>query len=186
MMAALRADARQNLDRVIEAATAAFAEHGPDVSVDEIARRAGVGHGTVFRRFPTKDALIAAVIATRLGELADSAERLLDEPDAGAAFERFVWQVAEFHAGDRALFEGAQRCGEMAGVAAAKQRLVGLVEQLIARAQAQGALRPDVVPDDVTGLVGAAMVGSIQSTTPDAWRRYIQIVLDGLRAPAAG
>src|SRR5580704_13219295 len=103
-MAALRADAQQNLGRVLQAAAEAFAEHGPDVSVDEIARRAGVGHGTVFRRFPTRDALVAAVIDARLRSFAASAERLLEEPDAGAAFEQFVWQIAELHSRDRALF----------------------------------------------------------------------------------
>src|SRR5439155_17386609 len=81
----LRADARRNLDRILEAAADAFAELGPDVTIDEIARRAGVGHGTVFRRFPTKDALRAAVIRVRLDEMLVHAAALLDEPDAGAA-----------------------------------------------------------------------------------------------------
>jgi AcrR family transcriptional regulator len=184
-MAALRADAQQNLDRVLQAAAEAFAEHGPDVSVDEIARRAGVGHGTVFRRFPTKDALIAAIIGTRLRELGDSAENLLERPDAGAAFEQFVWQIAELHSRDRVLFEGVPRCSEMPEVAEAKHRLQQLVESLVTRAQNDGALRPDINPEDVTGLVGSAMLGSIQASTSDAWRRYIRIVLDGLRAPTA-
>jgi|SRR5580704_5768025 AcrR family transcriptional regulator len=184
-MAALRADAQQNLGRVLQAAAEAFAEYGPDVSVDEIARRAGVGHGTVFRRFPTKDALIAAVIGTRLGELGDRAESLLDEPDPGAALERFVWQIAELHARDRVLFEGVQRCSEMPEIADAKQRLSELVERLVARAQDEGALRRDIRPEDVTGLVGSAMVGSTQAPGDDAWRRYIRIVLDGLRPPSA-
>ena len=104
-MAALRADAQRNLDRVLIAASEAFAVHGPNVSVDEIARRAGVGHGTVFRRFPNKEALLAAVVAARIQELSAVAESLIDEPDAGAAFERFVWQVAESQASDRALFD---------------------------------------------------------------------------------
>ena len=82
-MSTLRADAQRNHDRVLVAAAEAFAEHGPDVSADEIARRAGVGHGTVYRRFPSKDALIAAVVSARLSELSDRAEELLAEPDAG-------------------------------------------------------------------------------------------------------
>jgi AcrR family transcriptional regulator len=180
-MAALRADAQQNLDRVLLAAAEAFAERGPDVSVDEIARRAGVGHGTVFRRFPTKDALIGAIIGKRLRELGDNAQQLLEQSDAGVAFEQFVWQVAELHSRDRVLFEGVPRCSEMPEVVEAKQRLQYLVENLVTRAQAEGALRPDINPEDVTGLVGSAMVGSLQASSTDAWRRYIRIVLDGLR-----
>ena len=84
-MTELRADAQRNLDRVLEAASDCFAEQGVDVSIDEIARRAGVGHGTVFRRFPSKDALLSAVVLRRVVELTAAAEAALGEPDAGAA-----------------------------------------------------------------------------------------------------
>ena len=181
-MAALRADAQRNLDRVLVAAAEAFAASGPNVSVDEIARRAGVGHGTVFRRFPNKEALIAAVVCERLGELADLAEALLAEPEAGPAFERFVWQVAELHARDRTLFEGAPLCGEIPEVAAAKARLHGLVAELVGRAQREGSLRHDIEPDDVSVLVGSAILGAAQARDRDAWRRYVDVVLAGLRA----
>ena len=181
-MVGLRADAQRNLDRVLEAAAAAFAEYGPDVSVTEIARRAGVGNATVFRRFPSKEALIAAVVSERLGELADSAEALIEEPDAGAAFEQFVWQISEIHARDRALYEGAPRCSEIPEVANAKQRLHGLVEQLVTRAQDEGSLRRDIQADDVPVLIGSTILGSSQAGDPDAWRRYIAVVLAGLRS----
>jgi AcrR family transcriptional regulator len=180
-MATLRADAQRNLDRVLEAAAEAFAVQGPKVSTSEIARRAGVGHGTVFRRFPTKEALIAAVVTKRLGELTDSAGSLLEEPDAGSAFEQFVWQAAEAFSRDRCLFEGAPLCGELPEVVEAKQRLHDLVEQLVTRAQAEGALRLDIRPDDVPILVGSAILGSVQAGRDDAWRGYVAVVLDGLR-----
>ena len=106
----LRADAQRNLGRVLDAAAEAFAEHGADVSVDEIARRAGVGHATVFRRFPTKDALIEAVVLKSVSELVAAAEAALEEPDAGEAFRHFVWRAAELQSRDRALFEGLGRC----------------------------------------------------------------------------
>src|SRR5207249_10088566 len=106
----LRADAQRNLDRLLDTAAECFAEQGLDVSIDEIARRAGVGHGTVFRRFPTKDALRAAVIRARLDELLATAHALLEEPDAGAAVEQFVWEVADSCLRDRALFEGIESC----------------------------------------------------------------------------
>ena len=180
-MAALRADAQRNLDRVLVAAGEAFAAHGPNVSVDEIARRAGVGHGTVFRRFPTKEALLAAVVAERIHELSALAESLLAEPDAGAAFDGFVWQVAESQARDRALFECGPLCAEVPEVAEAKVRLLEAMTQLVGRAQEQGSLRRDIEPADVPVLIGAPLMAGAQSGDPDAWRRYVAVVLDGLR-----
>ena len=109
-MTVLRADAERNLGLILAAAADAYAELGPDVTIDEIARRAGVGHGTVCRRFPTKDALRAAVIHARLDELLATAQGLLEEPDAWAAVERFVWEVADSCLRDRApLRRGSPR-----------------------------------------------------------------------------
>ena len=136
MSSPLRADARRNLDRVLDAAAQAFAEQGPNVSVDEIARRAGVGHGTVFRRFRNKEGLIGAVVAMRLAELSDTAEALADEPDVGSAFETFFWHAAETFARDRGLFEGMPMCVEMPEVAVAKARLHVSIDALVTRAQA--------------------------------------------------
>jgi AcrR family transcriptional regulator len=182
-MTVLRADARRNLGRVLEAASEAFAELGPDVTVDEIARRAGVGHGTVFRRFPTKDALLAAVLAVRLEELADSAESLLENADPATAFEEFVWLAAGACGRDRALFEGVPRCESFPDVAATKKRVQACAAELLERAQANGSLRGDVTADDVSALVVSAMHAADQrGAEPDAWRRYIAVVLAGLRA----
>ena len=90
----LRADARRNRDRVLEAALAAFGTEGSDVSLDEIARRAGVGAGTVYRHFPTKEALFEAVVFDRIGELVEEARALLDDPDPGRAFSSFAERLA--------------------------------------------------------------------------------------------
>lgn len=179
----LRADAQRNLERVVDAAAGLFAERGCGVSVDEIAARAGVGHATVFRRFPTKDALIAAVVARQIADLTAFVEQALAEEDAGEAFRGFVWHAAELHARDRALYEGFSRCGCVSDVADAKTRLTALVEQLIERAQAAGAVRPDVSAEDVSTLVGSAIRGSADSADPALWRRYVEVVLDGLRPP---
>lgn len=175
-MTGLRADAQRNLGRVLEAAAEAFAEHGPDVSVDEIARRAGVGHATVFRRFPTKDALIAAVVEERVRTLIALAQSALEDEDAGAAVTAFVWQAAELQARDRGLYECLDRCVLSPEVAELERAVVRLVE----RAQAAGALRKDVGAHDVPTLVGAA----IRAAPAGQWRRYVEVVLDGLR-PAA-
>jgi AcrR family transcriptional regulator len=181
-MAMLRADAQRNLGRILEAASDAYAELGPDVTIDEIARRAGVGHGTVFRRFPTKDALRAAVIRARLDELLARANELLEEQDVGAALEQFVWAVAEACRRDRTLFEGIEQCGGFADVSVAKQELQETVGKLIRRAQRAGALRRGLDARDLGALVGAAIQASAHAERDDAWRRYVQVVLDGLRA----
>jgi AcrR family transcriptional regulator len=180
----LRADAQRNLERVLDAAAALFAERGCGVSVDEIAARAGVGHATVFRRFPTKDALIAAVVARQIADLTAFVEQSLGEEDAGQAFRAFVWHAAELHARDRALYEGFSRCACDSDVAQAKAELTTRVEELIGRAQAAGAVRAEISADDVSSLVGSAIRGSVDSADPQLWRRYVEVVLDGLRPPA--
>jgi len=179
-MSVLRADAQRNLDRILEAASEAYAEVGPDVTIDEIARRAGVGHGTVFRRFPTKAALRAAVIRTRLSEMLAAANQLLGRPDAGAALGEFVWFAADCLRRDKALFDGAETCAD-ADVLHAKQELHETVDRLIRRARKQGAIRRELDARDLGALVGAAIQASTHAERPETWRRYVQIVLDGLR-----
>jgi AcrR family transcriptional regulator len=181
MTSVLRADARRNLDRILEAAADAFAELGPDVTVDEIARRAGVGHGTVFRHFPTKDDLRAAVLRRRLEEILARAHDLLDEPNAGSALEEFVWVAAESCHRDRFLFEGIETCA-VEEVSTLKAELHGVGDQLIRRARRAGAVRRGVDSRDVGALVGAAIQAAMHAERDDDWRRYVQVVLDGLRA----
>ncbi|HEY6031691.1 MAG TPA: helix-turn-helix domain-containing protein [Gaiellaceae bacterium] len=162
----LRADAQRNLDRLLEAAGECFAERGVEVSVDEIARRAGVGHGTVFRRFPTKEALLRAVVLRRLEELAGAAEAACEAEDVEAAFAGFVRFAAETYARDRGLVDGLDRCVGTPEIA----RLLAAAGRLVDRAQDAGAVRRDVSAEDVLRLVPTAS-------------RYPEIVLDGLRPP---
>jgi AcrR family transcriptional regulator len=169
----LRADAQRNLGLVLDAAAEVFSERGPDASIDEIARRAGVGHATVFRRFPTKDALIVAVVQARIDEIAGFAREALVSDDVGVAFDDFVWRAAELHARERGLFDCLDRCRETPEA----EELEALVAELTERAQAAGAIRADVDPGDVSGLVGAAL----KSAPSDRWRVYVGVVLDGLR-----
>lgn len=160
----LRADAQRNLDRLLEAAGECFAEQGVDASIDEIARRAGVGHGTVFRRFPTKDALLAAVLTKQMLQLSMTAELAFAEPDAGEAFDRFVRNVAAAYGRNRSLIDAMKRCGATPEVDA----LMTAVARLLRRAQDAGAIRTDVSAEDVLALVPTAS-------------NYPEIVLDGLR-----
>jgi AcrR family transcriptional regulator len=169
----LRADAQRNLGRVLDAAAEVFAEQGPGASVDEIARRAGVGHATVFRRFPTKDALIAAVVEQRIAELRALADRALEAEDADAAFTDFVWRAAELAARDRGLDDCLLRCAQSPTAVALHEAGVRVAE----RAQQAGAVRADISAEDVPALLRAAL----KAAAPDQWRSYVQIVLDGLR-----
>jgi AcrR family transcriptional regulator len=173
-MVELRADARRNLERVLDAATAVFAASGPNASVDEIAKRAGVGHATVFRRFATKDELMYAVIERQVEEMKAIAEEALASADPGAAFFDFVRRLAELNMSTPGLHRCVVHCGEKPGAA----ELEKLAARVVARAQRAGAVRKDVKPADVQLLVRSAL-----TTAPDGeWRRYLEVVLDGLRA----
>ncbi|HEU5216770.1 MAG TPA: TetR/AcrR family transcriptional regulator [Gaiellaceae bacterium] len=173
-MTELRADARRNLERVLDAATEVFAASGPDASIDEIARRAGVGHGTVFRRFPTKDDLMYAVLERHFAQLRAFANEALASDDPGAAFFDFVRRVAELNMQTPGLHRCVVHCGEKPGAA----DLHVLVGKIVSRAQRAGAVRRDVKPDDVQLLVRSALIGA----PAGQWRRYLAVVLDGLRA----
>lgn len=172
-MTPLRADAQRNLERVLDAATEVFAASGPDSSIDEIARRAGVGHATVFRRFPTKDDLMLAVIARRVQEIRGILEEELAAPDGGEAFYRFIWRISELHMQAPGLHECVNRCGDKPGA----DDLDPLAEKLIARAQRAGTVRRDVDPVDISLLVKSVL----QSAPSAQWRTYLSVVLDGLR-----
>jgi AcrR family transcriptional regulator len=172
-MTELRADARRNHERVLDAATEAFAASGPDVSIDEIARRAGVGHGTVFRRFPTKDDLMYAVIERHVAQMCELAQEALAADDPGEAFFDFARRAAELAMSTPGLHKCVVHCGEKPGAA----ELEELGAKLVARAQRAGALRRDVRPTDVGPLVQAALLAA----PAGQWRRYLEVVLDGLR-----
>jgi AcrR family transcriptional regulator len=161
----MRADAQRNLDRLLTVAGECLAERGLDVSVDEIARRAGVGHGTVFRRFASKDELVAAVLRQQLEELTETAVAAAADEDAWAGLERFVRTAAAGYAKNRALFDGIERCIRPPD----KERLVAAVAEIVDRAHRTGAIRADVTTDDVMELMPTAV-------------RYPDVVLDGLRA----
>ena len=121
------------------------------------------------------------MVCKRLEEVAESANALLEE-DAAAAFEAFVWQIAEVYARDRCIFEGLPHCAEIPEVVEAKARFIEVVGRLVSRAQAAGAVRADLAPEDVPMLIGSAILGSTWSPAEEAWRRYVAVVLDGMRA----
>lgn len=173
-MTELRADARRNLELVLDAAEQAFGASGPDASIDEIARLAGVGHGTVFRRFPTKDDLMYAVIERHVAQMCAIAEEALSSDDPGQAFFDFVYQVAELAMSTPGLHRCVVHCGEKPRGA----ELDELGQEVVARAQRAGALRSDLAPAEVGPLIRAALMAA----PPGQWRLYLEVVLDGLRA----
>jgi AcrR family transcriptional regulator len=184
-----RADARRNRERVLAAAKACFAEHGLDAQVDEIARAAEVGVGTVYRHFPTKQALAEAIAADHFDRLAASAREALEDPDPWAGFSGFLRRSAQVQAGDRALAEVMAADPEvMCDAASRRPDLHEALAELVRRAQDVGSLRRDLVPADVPMLIcgvgRATLAGSAGPTM--STRRYLEIVLDGLRAPGGG
>jgi AcrR family transcriptional regulator len=182
-----RADARRNRERVIAAARAVFGEQGREAQMDDVARRAGVGVGTVYRHFPTKQALLGALIVDAFDRVAAEARRALDEPDAWAAMERVLWFAAENLATDRALSEAMASDAEIpAGATAGQASLRDSFSALMRRAVAAGQLRPDAIVDDIPMLMCGVGMGTIKDhRCTDAWRRHLQIVIDGLRASSA-
>jgi AcrR family transcriptional regulator len=174
--------------RILEAGRSAFAELGIDASVEQIAQRAGVGMGTLYRRFPTKDALIDAIFEEHLERMAAAAEDAAGAADAWEGLLGYLTYVVERQAEDRGLcaIVGAHlRTEEL--VARARGRLQPLVQRLIDRAQASGDLREDVVYEDVSVLLWTTgtVVNATREAAPEFWQRYLALLVDGLRASGA-
>jgi AcrR family transcriptional regulator len=183
----LRKDAQRNRDRILAATRAAFQERGLDVGVDEIARRAGVGMGTLYRHFPTKDALIDAIVDARFAELTEAAERALEAPDAWDGFAGFLAAAVELQATDRGFKDAlAARGRDERRVKAARKRLYAVVDRLVERGRAEGALRPDLAAADVTLILWATarIIERTGEVAPEQVRRFLAMHLDGLRPQA--
>ena len=179
-----RADARRNRERVLAAAEAVFSELGLRAQIEEVARRAGVGVGTVCRHFPTKQALVEAVLEAMYESLASDARGALEQSDPGEAFRTFFVSLSEFQARHRALAE--QMASEIDLPASAQPLRTALrqsISDLVTRAQTAGAIRTDIGPADVAMLFSGvahatALAGDLQ---PALRERYVAIILDGLR-----
>lgn len=187
--APLRADAARNRERVLEAAARLFREHGLDVTMREVAEEAGVGVGTVSRRFSSKDELVAALVEQRferlLALLRGAAARM--EVDPWGAFAQVFTDAVELHVRDRGFIEAIADARADAGRACTARRgeLLAVLEEIVARAIAAGVVRADLTATDIPQL--ACMVSRTSASTagpiqPDAWRRACEVVLDGMRA----
>jgi AcrR family transcriptional regulator len=179
-----RADAERNRSRILAAASELFAERGLDASMPELAERAGVGVGTVYRAFPDKDHLLGAVVAERLRWLAGEIEAAIDATEPWTAFTDVIWKGATLHVKDRAFHQCMRAAIELPEVREARGRTLDAFQRLIERAQASGAMRGDVVAEDIPMLM--AGVGLSRAAEPGAaWERHLAVVLDGLRAEGA-
>ena len=180
----LRADAQRNRDRILEVAREAFTQEGLNVPVDLIAERAGVGVGTLYRHFPTKEALAGAILASRLESLIAEAEPLEQAPDAGEAFFGFLRLIAERSSADMALADAFTEAGYdvKSGSAEFKDRLLAALERLLGRAQEAGAVRTDLTSSDVLALMAASCMATGRFGLSGADRdRVLGVVFDGLR-----
>jgi len=179
-----RADAARNRERILAAASELFAERGLDASMPELAERAGVGVGTVYRAFPDKEHVLSAVMAERFRWLAAEVEAASAAPDPWAAFTDVVWKAAALHAKDRAFHQCLPQALDLPDVTEARHRSLDAFRRLIKRAQDAGALRDDVVAEDIPMLL--AGVGVSRSTSRGvSWERHLALVIDGLRAEGA-
>ncbi len=183
-----RADALRNRERIVTAAREMFTEFGPDVPLDDIARRAGVGNATVYRNFPDRDALVREVVCSVMDRTSEAAEQALAESgDAFAALERFVHVSADERISAMCPMVVTTFDKNHPDLEAARERLEQIVEELMDRAKAAGQLRTDVG-------VGDMMLAMAQLSRPPAGtacvsadrfvHRHLQLFVDGLRAPA--
>ena len=184
----LRSDARRNRERLVASARELFAREGVDVPVEEITHHAGVGMGTLYRHFPTKDELIDAVLEDSFAGLVAAAEEALDQDDAWAALTGFLERSLALHAANRGLKDVlASRDRARKRSEALRARIHPLLRKLVERAHEQGSLRPDFTVEDLPLVFWTAFRVIERTTTvaPDVWRRYLGLLLDGLRAEAA-
>jgi AcrR family transcriptional regulator len=184
----LRADARRNREAVLAAAKALFAEQGLEAQMPDVAHAAKVGVGTVYRHFPTKDHLIAALVSERFERLAAKAREGLEASDAWTGVAEFIRFAAQVQADDRALCEVMNSRPETMDTAAHEAGLEELAERLVKRAQRSGQLRRDLEWQDIPMI--ACGLGSVTQRAPvpstGRWPRLVEIILDGLRAPGGG
>jgi AcrR family transcriptional regulator len=184
----LRADAARNRAAIVEAARAVFAEQGLDAPLDEIARRAGTGNATLYRRFPTRGDLIAAVFAERMVEQLDAVEAGLADPDPWAGFASYLTAVGAMQARDRGIADLVTMDVTSAPeIEAFRARAFAGLVQLVDRAQAAGVLRADFTTQDVVLLLmaNAGLLERAHDISTEASARLVHLLLDGLRAPAA-
>ncbi|WP_328601682.1 TetR/AcrR family transcriptional regulator [Nocardia terrae] len=181
----LRADARRNYERIMATAQAAFAELGPDVALEEIARRAGVGIGTLYRHFPNREVLIEAVYRSNIEQLSEHARELLETHTPATAYEFWLRDYVAWVIANRVLATtlkaGMDRNSPT--FALCRASITDATSLLLTAAQNAGAVRPDIEPSDLMRFGHG--IGVACETVPEAAERMIDVTLAGLRAESA-
>ena len=178
----LRADARRNRLRVIDAAQAVFSERGPDARMEEVAEKARVAVGTLYRHFPNKEALLEALIAQRLGQVVEVARDVLHrDVEPWEALSRVMRRLTGMAHEDRAFAHVVPLLGDEGEVGEAKRRVGTLLEELVRKAQQAGKMRQDVGAEDLPPLFMGMVLATPHGFSPARQERYVQIILDGLR-----
>ncbi len=179
----LRADAARNRERILEAAAEVFAERGLDATLDDVAQKAGLGVGTVYRRFASKEDLVEALFEKTIHEVVAVAEEAAAKEDSWEGLVWFLERATEMQAKDLGLRDVILHGGTgQDRVSLARSKIVSPVTHLVERAQQDGHLRPDFLPTDIPiiELMVSSVAAYTSSVAPDLWRRYLSIVLDGL------
>jgi AcrR family transcriptional regulator len=186
----LRKDAERNRLLILEAARTVFAQRGLDATLDEVAREAGLGVGTVYRRFPNRDALIEALFT----DVVDAIDRVVEEsvamPRAWDGLRHFMGAMLELQCRDKGLRD-SMLSGRGPGLEEhdlVRDRIKPLIYGLVLRAQQEGDLRADVTPTDI-GVLEIAALGAAEFTAaagPEVWKRCLTVMMDGMRARPAG
>lgn len=178
----LRADAVRNRSLILKTAATLFTEQGIDVGYDEIARRAGVGVGTVYRRFPERSELVLALFETRIDQMVGIGRAALEWPDAWDGLTWFLTTSLERQVADRGLKEVMMRAvADDGGLVFSRNRIAPLLDALTHRAQADGALRRDVGATDIA--VQLLIISSMSvPEQPDLWRRHLALFLEAIQA----
>lgn len=183
-----RKDAQRNRAALLTAARTAFAEEGLDATLEGIARRAGLAIGTLYRHFPTRMDLVAAVIADKKRAWIKAAQAAVAMEPAWDGLTFFLERVCELQAGDLAFNDiASMRFPHAPGIESARKRAYDLGRRIVERAQAEGSLRPDITAEDLAFIVWAhsRVSEATHAIDPHAWRRYLALTLDGFRAAAA-
>jgi AcrR family transcriptional regulator len=185
----LRRDAQRNRDAIVAAARQVFCDHGLEAPLEEIARRAGVGIATLYRRFPSRVELLDAVLADNLQAHIAAAEQALATDDPWDGFAFYLEQSCRLQAEDRGLNDVmGMRFPRATAVEAAKTHLFELVGQVVDRAQQSGQLRADITMEDLAFLnwANTRILPAVRAASaPEAWRRHLGLLLDGFRADRA-
>jgi AcrR family transcriptional regulator len=184
----LRADAERNRQRILAAAREVFADHGIDVATEEVARCAGVGIGTVYRRYPTRGDLIAAAFETKMRAYAEAARQALADPDPWHGFCAYVERICAMQAGDRG-FTAVLTMTFPTSKQFEAQRDSAFTDfrTLVERAKASGKLRADFVTEDLPMflMANAGVLTATADAAPDTWRRLVGYLIQACSAPAA-